>query len=119
MKAHPLKWTEHQPPNESSHYDHVTSQTPIGIFCIEWKSWKEYDSYCLTFDGDFVDALPTLEEAKARAGKFILDKLLELAPLVLLEEKDRIHISDRIALQQKGHPLEETLSFWLYGTTEK
>jgi hypothetical protein len=84
-----LQWSEVRKPDEKCGYDHVFVDTPIGRITVEWKSWKEYDSYCIQcnsldhelwgFDNAF-----TLEEAKqkaqARYTKLIYDMLAASTP---------------------------------------
>lgn len=64
MKINPIKWSEASPPNEDCRYDHVTGTCPLGTYSIEWKSWKEYDSYCIYFNGDYLAVANDLSYAK-------------------------------------------------------
>lgn len=63
-----LEWSEHVPPSgEDCFYDHVRAKTPFGTYSIEWKSWKAYDWPTVDFQGEFLRASPTVDEAKAAA----------------------------------------------------
>lgn len=69
----PLVWSEPAKAVEGgSSYDHVIAQTPFGKIVIEWKSWKEYDTYSFSMPFDFngepaFHSGNTLEEAKEKA----------------------------------------------------
>lgn len=76
MKA--LEWSEASPPNDKCRYDHTSAATSIGCYQIEWKSWKQYDSYCLYFREDFIDAPPTLEDAKKLAEQHLKLTVMDL-----------------------------------------
>lgn len=76
----PLQWSEATQPNEQHRYDHVLASSALGVFSIEWKGWKKYDSPCLMLDGDFLEAYTSVDEAKAGAAAYIknlIDSLLE------------------------------------------
>ena len=60
----PLNWSIGFPPNEKIHYDHVIADSALGIYSIEWKSWKKYDAYVLNLNGDFISTFNDIEEAK-------------------------------------------------------
>jgi len=77
IKLKKFEWTEPAKPDggKNSFYDHVKCNTSLGDFQIEWKSWKEYDTYCLYFNQDYVDSLYTLDEAKQSAYDYIKKKI--------------------------------------------
>lgn len=67
-----LTWTDPAPPNgKTCFYDHVTAETPLGQYRIEWKSWKRYDAYVLSGPptADVIEAETNLDDAKACAQK--------------------------------------------------
>lgn len=68
-----MQWTEPSKPLDGvSYYDHVILKTPIGDIIIEWKSWKEMDSYCITLNGDkWIGSEYDLDSAKNKAEDFI------------------------------------------------
>jgi len=71
-------WSEPCKPSENiSYYDHVISITPIGTFFIEWKSWKEYDSYSITLKSltneEYIGNEYTLESAKKKCYDYLLE----------------------------------------------
>lgn len=68
MKARELAWTPEQPPGPGCPYNHTTAPTPMGAISIEWKGWKESDSFTVFFPwGDKVLEGDTLGSAKAVA----------------------------------------------------
>src|SRR5699024_4320011 len=69
-----LNWSEEHEANESIRYNHILADSPIGQFSIEWKGWKEHDAMCVYLDGDYIDSVNTLEDAKLIAEKCISDK---------------------------------------------
>lgn len=78
-----MNWTEPQKAKEGvSHYDHVILETPIGRAIIEWKGWKESDSYSLTIGNDYVGEGFDLEEAKELAKTYLKVKYDELGRLL-------------------------------------
>ena len=74
-----MKWTEPTPPTEGiSNYDHCICDTPLGIFKIEWKSWKKYDTYDISTEHEWFDFGNDLEEAKQKVLDYLTDKNKEL-----------------------------------------
>ena len=55
-------WSEERTPNNESYYNHVKANIPfLGNIFIEWKGWKEYDTYsCYIYLGG--DTLIEVEE---------------------------------------------------------
>ena len=41
------EWTEEQQPNDRIRYDHMLLTTPLGVFSLERKGWKEYGGVCV------------------------------------------------------------------------
>lgn len=80
MNIKEFAWTDPAPPNSgvTSFYDHVIATTALGEFKIEWKSWKQYESYCLYFADEYVESLYSLDEAKRYAYTWLNDKVREL-----------------------------------------
>ncbi|MFC5423692.1 hypothetical protein ACFPOB_29600 [Bosea eneae] len=76
VKVRPLDWNEPAPPNgKDRFYDHVQAETPFGQFLIEWKSWKENDSFTISFAGDYVETRYSLDDAKAFAFDFLSNRI--------------------------------------------
>lgn len=76
-------WTEPKPPTKGiSHYDHVICETPLGQALIEWKGWKESDSYSVTIGNDYVGEGYDLEDAKRLAKEWLTKKHSELSVLL-------------------------------------
>lgn len=71
-----LIWSEERKPSEGTcGYDHVVATTLFGDIRIEWKSWKEYDSYTVYMPFEVDGASPvfngnTLDEAKDLAYQY-------------------------------------------------
>jgi len=81
-----MNWTDPSPPKEgTSYYDHVICKSPLGIFLIEWKSWKESDSYAIMLDDAiYLGSETSLDEAKEVVKKYLADKINELS--IFLED---------------------------------
>lgn len=74
-----MSWTEPRPPTEGiSSYDHVICETPLGKATIEWKSWKEFPSYDVTINGEWICCEYSLEEAKEAVVNYLFDKYQKL-----------------------------------------
>lgn len=84
--AFKLEWCEPRKPNASGiRYDHVLAESPIGLFSIEWKSWKDHPGYELYLDGEWlVDGGNTLDAAKDNAHAYMLKRANEMAETVKL-----------------------------------
>lgn len=73
----PLAWTDPAPPNEHGcRYDHVTAETPLGQFSVEWKSWKAHDSRDLYLAGEHIKSCHDLDEAKTAAADHLASLVL-------------------------------------------
>lgn len=75
-----MKWTENISPNDSSYYDHTICETPLGIFIIEWKSWKSSPGYDISLDGSYIGTEYELSDAKDFVRVYLVelsDKLLK------------------------------------------
>jgi len=81
-KLIPLQWSDHSPPNDSCHYDHVVCGTPLGTFRIEWKSWKDHDSYCLFLEEDFVGSDYSLDYAKTLAEQHAVERVTDISAMM-------------------------------------
>lgn len=77
MKLKPIVWSEPKPPTKDvCCYDHCRASTPLGEFSVEWKSWKQYDSYCVYFNGDYLESVFDLEDAKDWVDKYYKDLIM-------------------------------------------
>lgn len=76
-----ITWAETAPPNDECTYDHTTASVPFGILRIEWKSWKDYPGYAVSFTGieDFIGSYDTLEAAKAASEEWYATRHREQA----------------------------------------
>lgn len=76
-----MNWAKLSKPKEGiSYYDHTICESPIGIFKIEWKSWKENDSYDVMLDDSiWVGSEYSLEKAKEITREYLVKKYTELA----------------------------------------
>ena len=80
-----MNWTEPKSPNKTvSPYDHVTSDTPLGQAIIEWKGWKQFDSYSLTIGNEYIGEGEDLEDAKKIAHDWLKRKYTDLAAFLQL-----------------------------------
>ncbi|QRM36976.1 hypothetical protein F3X89_03895 [Rhizobium rhizogenes] len=61
-----LEWSDPAEPNETCSYNHVIAKA-VFVYSIEWKAWKKYDAFTVYRDGEFLDSLATLDDAKAAA----------------------------------------------------
>lgn len=78
-----LNWSEPKPPIDGvSFYDHITCDTPLGLIKIEWKSWKNNDSYSLLINDKWIGAEYELEDAKDLALKILIDTRNDLNKLL-------------------------------------
>lgn len=76
-----LTWTDPESPNQSSFYDHVVAETPLGRIRIEWKSWKDHDTFCAQMPwGELVHG-DDLDEAKSAVQTAWDRKVSEMAAL--------------------------------------
>ncbi len=91
-----MNWTEPKPPTDGvSYYNHTICETPIGKFIIEWKSWKENDSYDITKDSNvFVGYGDTLEEAKEIVKDYLITKNNELSAFLGLKETNKDDVNN-------------------------
>jgi hypothetical protein len=64
------------PPDRNCPYDHVTAETPLGVYSIEWKGWKDHDSKSISLSGDYVGEGSSLDDAKQEATKHFQQKVL-------------------------------------------
>lgn len=75
-----MNWTEKSNPKEGvSYYTHTICETPLGRFLIEWKDWKEDDSYSVTIGNEYIGQRYDLNEAKELAKSFLINKRDELS----------------------------------------
>jgi len=79
IKVKPLEWSKSFSPNDHCSYDHCYSnKTSIGIFQIEWKSWKEFDGRVLTLNDQHIDAFDSVEQAKQAANDYVRNVVMQL-----------------------------------------
>lgn len=81
-----MNWTEPKPPTEGVNpYNHTTCETPLGQALIEWKGWKESDSYSLYIGIEYIGEGWGLDDAKQLAMKWLIDKHKELSVFLGLQ----------------------------------
>lgn len=73
-----MEWLGPFKPSNYSPYDHVICDTPIGSITIEWKSWKENDSYTIYIKGEYIGDEYSLEEAKNKSIEYLKNINVEL-----------------------------------------
>lgn len=83
----PLNWSCPEQPDAECSYDHVIAD---GLFTyrIEWKGWKEFDSFTVYRDKEFIGNGLTLDDAKSMAARDLASKVIGAisAPLRTEEE---------------------------------
>lgn len=47
-----IQWSKVQEPNLQIPYNHITLDTPLGVFVINWKGWKEQPTYGLSLNDE-------------------------------------------------------------------
>lgn len=93
-----LIWSAPMPPSEACRYDHCSAASSLGTFQIEWKGWKERDSYCVYREEEYLGSLDTLEEAKQLAQDHHDETHslgLSSAALALQEKAEKFAIIER------------------------
>jgi hypothetical protein len=74
-----MKWSNERKSNSESHYDHIITNTPLGIAIIEWKSWKDQKSYSVTINDQWINEnYDSLEMAKLDVRDYLLKKYHEI-----------------------------------------
>lgn len=68
-----VDWSEEKEPCEEIRYNHVTAETPLGLFSIEWKGWKDYDSRDLYLNGEYIGSFHNVDDAKQGAADYLLN----------------------------------------------
>lgn len=72
-------WSKEQQPNEEIRYNHMLLVSPLGVFSLEWKGWKQYDSVCVYLDQEYLDSFYCIEEATEYVDGVLLNKLKQLS----------------------------------------
>ncbi len=73
-----MNWTEIEKGNKIIPYDHTTCDTPLGMFIITWKSWKETPAFSLEIEGQYISTERTIDDAKTYAEHYLNKKSSEL-----------------------------------------
>lgn len=60
----PLRWSEESQPCSTTRYNHVVAESALGQATIEWKGWKESDSYDAYVHDVCVGTSYNLDDAK-------------------------------------------------------
>lgn len=72
------EWSEIKEPCEDCRYHHITLESPIGKFSIEWKGWKEHDSYCIYLNSEYIDVVNDIEDAKIFVKNYLTNLINDL-----------------------------------------
>lgn len=75
-----LEWGEETPPNGACCYHHCDAPSPFGLVRIDWKGWKDYPSFGLTVNGEFVSCNACVVEGAKEEAQ---DEILRLFTLVV------------------------------------
>jgi hypothetical protein len=62
-----LEWSDNASPNALCSYDHCSAASSLGVYQIEWESWKDYDRPALYRGGDYLSSSISVEAAKVAA----------------------------------------------------
>jgi len=74
-----LIWCKNRDPNSECSYTHTISQSPLGDFRIEWKSWKKDPSYSLFLEDNYLgEFYGDLDDIKKSAVDYLKTKTNEL-----------------------------------------
>lgn len=109
-----LNWSPHYPPDgDFSFYDHVFAETPLGMIKIEWKSWKDHDSYDCTLPWGKHVSEDSFEYAKIRVEEefAILAASLQYTPVMRHKIRWAIQKRCRDAFKEYDKVVEEWADF--------
>lgn len=74
----PLVWSDESGPTDKIRYNHITAETALGQFSVEWKGWKEEDGPCVYLAGDYIGVASDLGGAKQLAERHIRELVANL-----------------------------------------
>ena len=74
----PLEWSAESGPTDKIRYNHITAETALGQFSVEWKGWKEEDWPCVYLAGDYIGVASDLGGAKMLAEQHIRELVANL-----------------------------------------
>lgn len=86
----PLVWSDESGPTDKIRYNHITAETALGQFSVEWKGWKEEDWPCVYLAGDYIGVASDLGGAKMLAEQHIrelVENLLAASPTPPTEQQ--------------------------------
>lgn len=63
----PLVWSDRFGPNSECSYDHITADSALGLYRVEWKGWKDFDPPTVCCGGAFIGCYNTIQSAKSAA----------------------------------------------------
>lgn len=75
-----ITWSEIQEPTDEKQYHHITTETPLGLYSIEWKDWINPHSFHSLINDSWIATDTTLEDAKQQCEnslRKLRDKLSE------------------------------------------
>ena len=94
----PLVWSDESGPTDKIRYNHITAETALGQFSVEWKGRKEEDVPCVYLAGDYIGVASDLGGAKMLAEQHIRElvaNLLAASPTPPAEQQDQTGAVDR------------------------
>ena len=71
-------WSEVKEPNDKVSYNHVTLDTPLGEYIVDWKGWKETPSYDVSLNSEYIGSNYDLESGKDIAESHLLETANQL-----------------------------------------
>ena len=86
----PLVWSDESGPTDKIRYNHITAETALGQFSVEWKGRKEEDVPCVYLTGDYIGVASDLGGAKMLAEQHIRElvaNLLAASPTPPVEQQ--------------------------------
>lgn len=60
----------------------LTLDTPLVVFLIDWKGWKEQPTYDLSLNNEWLDSPSDLEEGKEFVKNYLISKAAALTKFI-------------------------------------
>ena len=74
----PLEWSSENEPTDKIRHNHITAETALGQFSVEWIGQKEEDVQCVYLAGDYIGVASNLDGAKQLAERHIRELVANL-----------------------------------------
>lgn len=88
LKLKELDWQGPFPPGQGTnkYYDSLEANTAFGVIDISWKGHKQFPSYDVCMDDDYVGNSFSLDDAKEIAVRHLKEKIASILEMVECEE---------------------------------